>query len=57
MEGFEMPRGYRWDRGTSYYQMDKEDQEVRFALIMIFCPLSCFLRVFSLNLLYCRSRS
>jgi len=36
MEGFEMPRGYRWDRGTSYYQMDKENQEVRFALIMIF---------------------
>ena len=36
MEGFEMPRGYRWDRGTSYHQMDKENQEVRFALIMIF---------------------
>jgi len=36
MEGFEMPRGYRWDRGSGYYQLDKENQEIRFALVMIF---------------------
>ncbi|HCR31475.1 MAG TPA: hypothetical protein DIV79_15830 [Opitutae bacterium] len=36
MEGFEMPRGYRWDRGSSYYRLDKENQEIRFALVMIF---------------------
>ena len=36
MEGFEMPRGYRWDRGSSSYRIDKEAQDVNFALAMIF---------------------
>lgn len=36
MEGFEMPRGYRWDRGSSYARINQENREVRFALIMIF---------------------
>ncbi len=36
MEGFEMPRGYRWDRGGSVSKLKKENKEIQFALIMIF---------------------
>lgn len=36
MEGFEMPRGYRWDRGSSSYRINQEGKEVNFALAMIF---------------------
>lgn len=36
MQGFEMPRGYRWDRGTASLKIDRENREIRFALVMIF---------------------
>lgn len=31
MEGFDMPRGYRWDKG-SYYNSSESDQQMMFAL-------------------------
>ncbi len=33
MEGFDMPRGYRWDKGN-FNQMGEQDQQMRFALIL-----------------------
>lgn len=36
MEGFEMPRGYRWDRGSASLRINREGKEVNFALVMIF---------------------
>ncbi len=36
MQVFEMPRGYRWDRGSSSYRIDQENRDIQFALLMIF---------------------
>ncbi len=36
MQGFEMPRGYRWDRGSSSLRIDQENRDIRFALLLIF---------------------
>ena len=33
MEGFDMPRGYRWDRG-SFYNPNESDAQMRFALLL-----------------------
>jgi HAE1 family hydrophobic/amphiphilic exporter-1 len=35
MQGFEMPRGYRWDKGGQYQQMQESNQSFTFTLIMI----------------------
>ena len=35
MEDFEMPRGYRWDKGGQYQQMQESNQTFTFTLIMI----------------------
>ncbi|NKB68549.1 MAG: MMPL family transporter [Candidatus Latescibacteria bacterium] len=34
MQGFEMPRGYRWDKGARYVRLEESDQSQRFALIL-----------------------
>lgn len=34
MQGFEMPRGYRWDKGTRFVELEEQDQSRNFALIM-----------------------
>ena len=34
MQGFEMPRGYRWDKGARYERMEEDDQSQRFAIII-----------------------
>ena len=34
MKGFEMPRGYRWDKGARYVRLEETDQSQRFALIL-----------------------
>ena len=34
MEGFEMPRGYRWDKGARYVRLEEVDRSRQFALIM-----------------------
>ena len=34
MEGFEMPRGYRWDKGARYVRLEEVDRSRKFALIM-----------------------
>ena len=34
MQGFEMPRGYRWDKGTRFVELEDQDQSQKFALIM-----------------------
>ena len=34
MQGFEMPRGYRWDKGTRFVELEEQDQSQKFALIM-----------------------
>ena len=34
MEGFDMPRGYRWDKGARYVRMEETDKSQRFAIIM-----------------------
>ena len=34
MQGFEMPRGYRWDKGTRFAELAEQDQSRKFALIM-----------------------
>jgi HAE1 family hydrophobic/amphiphilic exporter-1 len=36
MQGFEMPRGYKWDRGGSMKKEQEENQELQFALVLIF---------------------
>ena len=35
MADFEMPRGYRWDKGGQYQQMQESNQTFTFTLIMI----------------------
>ncbi len=34
MEGFEMPRGYRWDKGARYVRLEEVDRSRQFALVM-----------------------
>ena len=34
MEGFEFPRGYRWDKGVRYMRMEQTDRSQQFAAIM-----------------------
>ena len=34
MQGFEMPRGYRWDKGSRFEELEEQDQSRKFALIM-----------------------
>ncbi|MEZ5276587.1 MAG: efflux RND transporter permease subunit [Opitutaceae bacterium] len=37
MQGFEMPRGYRWDKGSRYVRMEDSDKSQKFAMIMSIC--------------------
>jgi HAE1 family hydrophobic/amphiphilic exporter-1 len=34
MQGFEMPRGYRWDKGTRFVRLEEQNQSQKFAMIM-----------------------
>ena len=34
MEGFEMPRGYRWDKGARYVRMQESDASQQFAIVL-----------------------
>ena len=34
MQGFEMPRGYRWDKGTRFVRLEEQDESQMFAVIM-----------------------
>ena len=34
MQGFEMPRGYRWDKGARFVRLEEQDQSQMFAVIM-----------------------
>ena len=34
MKGFEMPRGYRWDKGDRYQRLQEQDDSLDFAAIM-----------------------
>ena len=34
MKGFEMPRGYRWDKGDRYQGLQEQDESLYFAAIM-----------------------
>jgi HAE1 family hydrophobic/amphiphilic exporter-1 len=34
MEGFEMPRGYRWDRGARYSRLEESNRAQQFALLL-----------------------
>lgn len=34
MAGFEMPRGYRWDKGARYVRIERQDQTQMFALLL-----------------------
>jgi len=34
MKGFEMPRGYRWDKGDRYERLEEQDDSMYFAVIM-----------------------
>jgi hydrophobic/amphiphilic exporter-1 (mainly G- bacteria), HAE1 family len=34
MAGFEMPRGYRWDKGGRFGRLQEEDRAMKFALIL-----------------------
>lgn len=34
MAGFEMPRGYRWDKGARYVRIQKQDETQMFALLL-----------------------
>ena len=34
MQGFDMPRGYRWDKGTRFVALEEQDQSQMFAVIM-----------------------
>jgi HAE1 family hydrophobic/amphiphilic exporter-1 len=34
MQGFEMPRGYRWDKGDRYVRLQESDESQMFAMIM-----------------------
>lgn len=37
MAGFNMPRGYRWDKGTRWFRMEESNREQNFAIIMAVC--------------------
>jgi hydrophobic/amphiphilic exporter-1 (mainly G- bacteria), HAE1 family len=34
MNGFEMPRGYRWDKGSPFVRLEEQDESQKFAIIM-----------------------
>ena len=34
MQGFAMPRGYRWDKGARFVRLEEQDQSQMFAIIM-----------------------
>ena len=34
MTGFEMPRGYRWDKGARFVRLEEQDQSQKFAVVM-----------------------
>ena len=34
MAGFEMPRGYRWDKGSRYVRIQRQDETQMFALVL-----------------------
>jgi HAE1 family hydrophobic/amphiphilic exporter-1 len=34
MEGFEMPRGYRWDKGARYVRLEESNKSQKFAMIL-----------------------
>lgn len=34
MQGFEMPRGYRWDKGARYVRLEEADSSQQFALVL-----------------------
>ena len=34
MAGFEMPRGYRWDKGSRYVRLEESDQSQQFAALL-----------------------
>jgi HAE1 family hydrophobic/amphiphilic exporter-1 len=34
MQGFDMPRGYRWDKGARYVRIEEQDDSMMFASIM-----------------------
>ena len=34
MAGFEMPRGYRWDKGSRYVRMEESDESQQFAVLL-----------------------
>ena len=34
MQGFEMPRGYRWDKGARYVRLEESDESQKFAIAM-----------------------
>jgi HAE1 family hydrophobic/amphiphilic exporter-1 len=34
MDGFEMPRGYRWDKGARYVRLEESNKSQKFAMIM-----------------------
>ncbi|HJP31521.1 MAG TPA: efflux RND transporter permease subunit [Candidatus Latescibacteria bacterium] len=34
MAGFEMPRGYRWDKGARYVRIERQDETQMFALVL-----------------------
>ena len=34
MQGFEMPRGYRWDKGVRFERLEEDDNSQQFALMM-----------------------
>ena len=34
MQGFEMPRGYRWDKGARFVRLEEQDESQKFAVIM-----------------------
>jgi len=34
MQGFQMPRGYRWDKGSRFVRLEEQDESQTFAVIM-----------------------
>jgi len=34
MNGFEMPRGYRWDKGARYERIEESDESQKFAIVL-----------------------
>ena len=37
MQGFEMPRGYRWDKGARYVRLEDSNESQKFAVILSIC--------------------